>query len=379
MGKRELLLIIGFVVLGAVVYQATAPPPDPGEEGFSISRIFHNIRREMRANSASARLVNPVAHAVPAEVTELRVDPRSRGVTITGGDSDSVEGELSVHSTGSDEAEARRLASETVVQFEQTGSVLFARVYYPTGGRQTTELTLSVPSRLRVRVSPNSGKLQASKLAGLELDQARGETIVEDISGAVTLQHRGGELRVSRVGALNLTARGSTVQLAQVSGTTTLNVQAGELTATGLAGSIELESTGAQVTLEGLEKTTGPIRANTTAGELTLRGVAAETQVDARAAEVNIAVHAPALITVISDAGGEIRIAPPAGGFSLTAETRAGDITIDPPELLGPLALEANEDAAGKRLRGDVNGGGPLLSIRARGDIVFAAAAARAR
>ena len=30
MGKRELLLVLVFVIVGAVVYQATAPPPEPG-------------------------------------------------------------------------------------------------------------------------------------------------------------------------------------------------------------------------------------------------------------------------------------------------------------------------------------------------------------
>lgn len=379
MGKRELLLIIGFVILGAVAYQATAPPPEPGEEGFSITRIFHNIRREMRAHSASAKLVNSVSHAVPAEVTELRLDPRSRTITLTGSDSDSVEGELSVHSTGPDEEAAKRLAAETIVQFEQTGSVLFARVYYPEDGRQTTELTLTVPARLRVRVSPNSGKLQASKLAGLELDQARGETIVEDIAGPVTLQHRGGELRVTRVGVLHLTTRGSTVHVSDVAGDATFRIQAGDMTASGLAGAIELESTGTDVILEGLEKTRGPIRANATAGELTLRGVAAETQVDTRGADVDVAFHKPAVATIIGEAGGDIRIAPTPGGFSVTAQTRNGEIRIEPRELLAPLAVEASDDAQGQRLRGDVNGGGPLVTIRARDDITFAAEAARER
>ena len=37
MGKRELLLIFCFVIVGVVVYQATARPPAPGERGLSLS------------------------------------------------------------------------------------------------------------------------------------------------------------------------------------------------------------------------------------------------------------------------------------------------------------------------------------------------------
>ena len=37
MGKRELLLIFCFVIVGVVIYQATARPPAPGERGLSLS------------------------------------------------------------------------------------------------------------------------------------------------------------------------------------------------------------------------------------------------------------------------------------------------------------------------------------------------------
>ena len=39
MGKRELLLVVGFVIVGVVVYQVTAPPPAPGERGFSLGAV----------------------------------------------------------------------------------------------------------------------------------------------------------------------------------------------------------------------------------------------------------------------------------------------------------------------------------------------------
>jgi len=45
MGKRELVLVVGFVLLGVVVYQFTAPPPPPGSEGFSVGGLIRHIRR----------------------------------------------------------------------------------------------------------------------------------------------------------------------------------------------------------------------------------------------------------------------------------------------------------------------------------------------
>lgn len=368
MGKRELLLILGFIVLGAVVYQATAPPSAPGERGFSLSRIFDHLRREMRSNSASAGLVNSATHDVAPEITELRIGRRNGPLTVTGEDRDTVASELSVRSTGSDDAEARKLAGETVVQYERTGSILFVRVFYPQGGQQTTSLTLTVPARLRVRIEGNTGKLHAGKLAGLELGPSRGETAIEDVDGAVTLQHRGGELRVTRVGSLELTARGSTIHVAEVRGAAVLNVQAGELTASGLTGPVELDTNAARTTIEGLETTAGPIRVLAAGGEVTLAGISADTQIDMRSAELRLAIHRAAVITVINEAGGSIRITPPNEGYRLDARTRNGKI-VSEPEALPPMD---QVDAPGQRVAGDVNGGGPLLTIRAHGDITFA-------
>ncbi len=55
MGKRELLLVAAFVIVGALVYQLTAPPPGPGERSFSLSQLIGNIRRESGAIAPTRR------------------------------------------------------------------------------------------------------------------------------------------------------------------------------------------------------------------------------------------------------------------------------------------------------------------------------------
>ncbi len=83
MGKRELLLIVAFVIVGAVVYQVTAPPPAPGERSFSLGRVIESIRREVRGNRASAEKTTTSTHPLDAGVTELRVVARGE-ITVTG-------------------------------------------------------------------------------------------------------------------------------------------------------------------------------------------------------------------------------------------------------------------------------------------------------
>ena len=78
MGKRELLIAVGFLVVGLVAYQLAAPPPKEGEHGFSLTRMFSEMRREIRGNPsrASVKLTGtlPVAEAI----TELRLAPGAR-------------------------------------------------------------------------------------------------------------------------------------------------------------------------------------------------------------------------------------------------------------------------------------------------------------
>ena len=64
MGKRELLLISLFVVIGIVVYQFTAPPPPPGSEGVTFGGIVGKLKREIQGSretaTASAKQAMPV-------------------------------------------------------------------------------------------------------------------------------------------------------------------------------------------------------------------------------------------------------------------------------------------------------------------------------
>ena len=51
MGKRELLLIGVFLVLGMGVYQMTAPAPKPGQEGFSFGGSSRTSAPRSRART----------------------------------------------------------------------------------------------------------------------------------------------------------------------------------------------------------------------------------------------------------------------------------------------------------------------------------------
>src|SRR4029453_754738 len=230
MGKRELLLIAAFVVVGAVVYQFTAPPPAPGERNFAPGQVLEHIRRAMRGNRASAELTTRSTHPLAPGISELRLaDLKSTNVTITGEDRSAIDVELHVRSNAFDDEEAARTAKESVLKVDQSGARMIFSVFYPTAGVQRGSLTLKVPQRLAIQLQGGGNELSINHVAALELGGARGKVEVGDIDGLVSGAHRGGDLRVANAGAVKLTTSGTDVEIEPIRGAMSLTMRGGDL------------------------------------------------------------------------------------------------------------------------------------------------------
>lgn len=377
MGKRELILIAAFVILGGIVYQATAPPPAPGARGFSFGRFLDDVRREVRGNRGFAQRTSTAVQPIDAAVREVRVTLRRGPITIVGEQRSDVSAELVASSNGSDDAEAQRLVEQTNIKFDLAGSILFVSIAFPEPGAQRVRsLALKVPSRLVVRVAEgNTGQLEISSVAGVELDMARGKTILRQISGHVTASHRGGDFMITDAASLRLTARGSDVSLAHIRGEATITTQAGDLTSTGIAGPIELDSNATDVRLEALETTTGKVRVKAAGGSIALLGLRSDSRIDIRNADLDVVVDRPAVIAIYSEGAEPVDVALPRGGFQLDALTRQGRIRTTPDDLLAGWGLDVAgaPDGGEQKVSGRVNGGGPLLTIRTQGSLTLAA------
>src|SRR5690349_19717504 len=182
MGKRELLLIVLFIVVGAVIYQATAPPASPDDRGLSVSRIVDKVRREMRGNRASAEVTVTSTEKVTAEVTEIRVLGWTAELSVSGEARDDVASSLRVRSNGYDDKEAKALADNTHLEVDRAGTSLTLRVKYPEGGRQWGYLSLKVPARMVMRLEGN-GKVWVENVGGVEMSNSRGEVRLKRIAG----------------------------------------------------------------------------------------------------------------------------------------------------------------------------------------------------
>ena len=204
MGKRELLLVIGFVVVGALVYQLTAPPAQAGEKSFSFSQVMEAVRRHVRGNRASTEVTNQTTYPLTAGTNELRVSLSAQSLTIIGEDRSDIAAELRVWSNGYDDAEAEKLAKATALKPVEGAGSLSLGISYPDPGTQRAHVVLKVPSRLRVQIAAYGGRLTITGTADVELLNTRGQAEVKEISGRVSGTHRGGDLNISDVGSLKL-------------------------------------------------------------------------------------------------------------------------------------------------------------------------------
>ena len=369
MGKRELLLIVAFVIVGTIVYQATAPPPGPDERGFSLSRFLDAARREIRGRRASAEETFTATHDVSGDISELRVVGPISEIEITGETRTDVESSFHVRSNGFDDAEAKRLLKESKLVADRAASAIILRAEFPRDGVQRGTLKVAVPSRMRVRIEPGSARFTLTNVAGAEITSTRGEATIRNVPGQVEIAHRGGDVVVDDVGSLRFSGRAGSLKVTNVHGNTTVRLeQGGDVTLAQLAGEVDLESRNADVTFEGLEATRGPIRVNANGGKVKMIGLKTEARVDTRNCELDVVMAAAAPVSLYTE-GETVTLTPPANGYKLDAVAVDGEIS--PRDALEKMGFQysATPDEKERRAFGAVKGGGPTITIRAtRGD-----------
>lgn len=288
MGKRELLLILGFVIAGAVVYQVAAPPSKEGE-GFSFSRLWNRARAEMMSDSSSGEYTH--TGTIPAEdVTEIHLVDFRYGPQVIGEDRDDVAFEYKVRSTGPTPEQAVEYAKQSKVKPERFGSTLSFAFEFPTPGRQTPALVLRIPKRMALRLQ-NVIRPDVSDVASVRLDPVNGETRVSRVAGAVTGTYRGGSLTVSGAESLKIQVSNSSARLNGIRNGAIVDVRNGGSCAIADSnGALEIENANGEVTIS---QHKGTIKIAGAGGRIRVNGPTDETRIEVRNAEVEVALSAP--------------------------------------------------------------------------------------
>jgi hypothetical protein len=366
MGKRELLIITAFVVIGVVAYQLGAEPPAEGQRRFSLATLMDHFREETSGRRASATVTTEGTIPLAAAVTEARISSVSR-VTVRGEARDDIGYLLTVEANGPDERTARQNASRTTLSQDAIGTVLALRANAPREGRQVVSLTVSVPTRLRIRIESTQGgtSLDASNLSDLQLD-ATGDVRITGISGSVTGSHRNGTLTVADSAAVNLTLQNSEATFDRTRGTR-LTTRNGHSRITGATGAIEVATQNDETVLM---QPAGPVRITGSGGSLALDDPGDEVHVDTRRTSVDVKLARAVPLTILTTDEPLRLLFTARASFQLDAIATDGGVISA--ESLGVVPERVNEET---RVRHTVNSGSAPVALRnRRGPIVISEA-----
>lgn len=362
MGKRELLIIGAFLVLGFGAYQISAPPAAEGR-GLSLSRILDSMRREVRGNPGTASWVVTGTIPVSADITELRIPSAPSGVTVTGEDREDVAYEMTVESNGPDDTLALEYAKAVSLKQDDLGAAIDIRLEYPDEASQRASLVMRVPSRLGVRVSGRS--VQVVGVASAELNSVIGDATVGDISGLVSGTHRSGRLTVERAGRVDLTLQSSRGRFAAVRNGLVLSARNGDIEVEDSPGPIDIDQANVSVVLTG---STDRVRVGGTGGEVRVVGPRGDVQIETRRTEVEVALtHAVPLSVITTDDTLRLILAEGVAVVLEAAATAGGDVQATEFEL----TPEQDGDTSRLAHSFGTNASVRVVLRNSRGDIVI--------
>jgi hypothetical protein len=366
MGKRELLIIAAFALVGVVVYQLSATPPAEGRRRFSLGTLMDRVREESLGRRASATVKTEGSIPLDSSMAEARISSIAR-VTVTGESRDDIGYTLTVEAHAPDEGTARQAASRTTLSTDVIGSVLALRANAPREGRQMVSLTVKIPTRLKVHVETTQGgaRLDASGLSNLQLD-ASGEVRLTGITGSVSGTHRNGVLSIVDSTSIDLTLQNSEATFERTRDTrvTTRN---GHCRITDATAAIEITTQNDEVRLIAPR---GPVRVTGSGGSLGIEAPGDAVHVDMRRTSVDVALTRAVPLTILTTDEPLRLLLRETPSFQLDAiATDGGTISATP---LGVVPQTINEE---RRLRHSVNSGSVPVALRnRRGMIVISEA-----
>ncbi len=362
MGKRELLLISGFAVIGLLVYQLTMPAT--ADTGGGFASWWARVRSHVGQNRIEQHYERKDEVKVPDAIRTVVVQLDRASVTILGEARDTLAVDLSGVVYGSDEKMANELAQQIAVAVTTDGPIMKLVTTMPKrddlARRPRVQLTVRVPARLGIEVRLGGGELDVTNVGSVQVVKASGRIRLASIAGAVTGELGPGEIEIDHAGSVAIETRSSQVRIADIAGSLEVEARRGDFRARGIGGAAHLEGRDVEAELEDLA---GPLRLTGSGGEVRVRDVrgpiTAETERTTLKLTPGIAVEISA--TTEHDA---IELTLPSAGIVLDAKATDGDIRT-PDGLI--TVQRSGEDATAS---GPLRGGGPRVMLRtSRGDI----------
>jgi len=249
--------------------------------------------------------------------------------------------------------EEQKLLSENPVVFVQDGNTVTVRAHLKVKekfhwfsgfkNRNEAKYTILVPAQFNARLNTSGGGIAAS-----------------DVTGEVKADTSGGELRFTRLhGPLNGDTSGGGIHVTDCEGPIKIDTSGGEIEVTGGAGTLNGDTSGGSITVKTFK---GSVSVDTSGGGITIENVAGKVKGDTSGGSIHAVLLSPVPGDVsLSTSGGGVTVKVPAdAAFNLDAEASGGGVHCDL-----PVTTQGKRER--DRLKGPVNGGGPVVHLETSG------------
>jgi Putative adhesin len=362
MGKRELLLISGFAVVGLLVYQLTMPAT--ADTGGGFAAWWARVRAHVGQNRVEQHYERKDEVKVAAAIRTVAVQLDRASVTILGESRDTVAVDLSGVVYGGDEQMANALAQQITLAVTTDGPIMKIATTMPKrdelARRPRVQLTMRVPARLGIEVRLGGGELDVTNVDSVQVVKASGHIRLASIAGAVTGELGPGEIEIDRAGSVAIETRNSQVRIADVAGSFEVEARRGDFRARGIGGPAHLDGRDVEAELEDLA---GTLRLTGSGGEVRVRDARGVITAETERTTLKLTPGTAVAISATTEHD-SIELTLPSAGIVLDAKATDGDIRT--PD--GLIAVERSGDDA--TATGPLRGGGPRVVLRtSRGDI----------
>lgn len=354
MGKRELLLLVVFVVLGVGVYQVTAPSSEPDAPGFSLTRLFQMARAHVQGDLVRRTAQRTATLALPAGVSRLTLRALRGPVIVEASDRPDIEITVQLILGGIDEADLARQEQAVRLDLEASGTeASFALHLGDDGRRPRYETQVRLPKALLLRAEGGRGRIEVTGIGGLELSDYRGEIRTEALTGPVTGELRDGRAEFGDGATIDLETEGVLIR-ADNAAAVTLKSERGTIDLVDPAGPVTIEQDYARMDIRG---SGGPITITGDGGTITLRGIAHPLKIAASRLTVTAELDRPVETTIDNEDDTIELTLPRDGGLRL-------DVSVTDGQLRVPSSLEPTTTDNRQSLTTTVGEGGPLVKVQ---------------
>ncbi len=358
MGRRELLLIVAFLILGAVVFQVTVPH-STSTSRVGLGDVFKRWQREMTGSRATAFVERTFTAPTTPATRRVRIEGFTGRLVVKGVDGDHATAQLKLQVGGTDQADAAAAAPGLITEWRVDETELVLSVRHPDEWRVQMrrvpgELAITMPRRLSIHLDVDGGMTEVSDVTDVTLDAGRTNVTLARLSGKVDGEMSDGSLDIRTAARLDVETRRTTVTVDGIRESARCQSTDGQLELRNVTGNIDLEVRRLRVRVV---HPGGNVRAEASDVTLDIDDLRGSFNVDGSRTRVTANVASLAAMSIETTDGAVLVTLPP-GAVSIDAENEVGPIELPEPAPAG------QRDGLVERRKATYGDGGPELVLR---------------